>query len=102
SAFSPLPLFGAPDQKRALLDRLMQQYQQAAGRAAGLAGSAQAATTGAGQASTSVGMDFRHLRPFGGSSRLTGVLPNIGALLQSRLGPGGYGHAIAGIEGSAG
>lgn len=98
SAFSPLALSGASDQKRALIERLMEQYQQAAGRAAGLASGASAG--GAGQAATSVGMNFRHLRPFGGGSHLTGLLPNLGSILQQRLGPGGIGHAIAGIEGS--
>jgi len=93
SAFNPRSLFGASDQKKALLERLMQQYQQNAGRAAGLGASSPAGTGGA-------GLPASYTHPFGGLGHLTGPGPGLRADLLDQLGPGGWGRGIAGIESS--
>jgi hypothetical protein len=97
SAFNPRALFGASDQKRALLERLMQQYQQSASRASGLSAGASSATAGTG----GTGMPVAFTRPFGGTGHLTGPPSSLHTDLLDRLGPGGWGRGIAGIEASA-
>lgn len=81
------------DQKRALIQQLLDQYQAHAARAAGLAGVASGPATAAGLPSG---------RPFGGVGHVTAALPNLAQSLIQRLGPGGIGHPIAGIENSPG
>lgn len=83
SAFNPTALYGAPDQKRALLDRLMQQYQQAASRAAGLQGGAATPQVG--------GVSVARSHPFGGVGFLASPVANMSPQLRAQLGPGSIG-----------
>lgn len=93
SAFQPINVAAGQDQKRQLLAKLMDQYQQNAGRAAALSGAVPAV---AGVAS------LAHGRGPLGTGLVTGTLPNFGLALASLLGPGGVGHPIAGRESSIG
>lgn len=52
SAFSPMQPFGAPDQKQQLVGRLMEQYQEAASRASGIATADASAQPSLGNGST--------------------------------------------------
>lgn len=96
SAFQTINVSAGQDQKRQLLAKLMDQYQQNAGRAAALSGA-----TGAVSATNSVASLGRGQGHFG-TGLITGLLPNLGAALMARLGPGGIGHPIAGREGAVG
>lgn len=85
SVFNPMSFDGQPDQKRALLERLMQQYQEAASRSAGLAQSVGGATP------------FRMAHQFGGMGLHVGRPPVLPSSLIAQLGPGAInangGHA---------
>lgn len=76
SVFNPMSYGGQPDQKKALLDRLMQQYQEAAQRSAGLAQSVGGSTP------------FRMAHPFGGMGLHVGKPPVLPSSLIAQLGPG--------------
>ena len=93
-----MPLFAGPDQKQQLLEKLMQQYQENASRAAGLAASSQSASPGAVAGVASL----RDAHPFGGAGLLTHPVVNLAQALIARLGPGGVGHPIVGRESSPG
>lgn len=94
SVFSPMNVNAGQDQKKALLQQLLDQYQAHAQRAAGLAGAASGPAT-AGAVSPGA-------RPFGGVGHVTAALPNLAQSLIQRLGPGGFGRPIAGVENSGG
>jgi len=81
------------DQKKALIQQLLDQYQAHAARAAGLAGAASGPAIAASLPST---------RPFGGIGHVTAALPSLAQSLIERLGPGGFGRPIAGVENSPG
>lgn len=85
SVFNPMSFDGQPDQKKALLERLMQQYHEAASRSAGLAQSVGGATP------------FRMAHPFGGMGLHVGRPPVLPSALIAQLGPGAInasgGHA---------
>lgn len=97
SVFAPRSMVGGgPDQqKKALLQRLMEQYQQSASRASGLGGGQAGAPTVAG-----VGALGHLMRHFGGLGTVTGVNPLLRSDILSGLGPGGFGHGIPGTESS--
>lgn len=86
SAFAPINVAAGQEQKRQLLAKLMQQYQQNASRAAGMPGASQVGGTAA----------LPHNRFFGGTGRDASQMPNLAKTLIDRLGPGGYGHPIVG------
>lgn len=94
SVFNPTSLTGQPDQKKMLLERLMQQYQEMAGRAAGLQ-----------QAQSSVGgvvggTPFHAVHPFGGVGLVTALAHGLPADLIAKLGPGAIGTPSPGHTGS--
>ena len=85
SVFNPVSLTGQPDQKKALLDRLMQQYQEHASRAAGL-------MQGQSSLGGSVGSTpFHSVHPFGGMGLVTALAHALPPGLAARLGPGAIG-----------
>ena len=85
SVFNPISLTGQPDQKKALLDRLMQQYQEHASRAAGLqqSGSSFGGSVGA--------TPFHSVHPFGGMGLVTALAHALPPGLAAALGPGAIG-----------
>lgn len=99
SVFNPVSLTGQPDQKKALLERLMQQYQEHASRAAGLqqAGSSFGGPVGA--------TPFHSVHPFGGVGLVTALAHALPPGLAAALGPGAIGvpdprHSGGGIVGN--
>ncbi|MDE2098586.1 MAG: hypothetical protein KGL39_15130 [Patescibacteria group bacterium] len=90
-------LAAGQDQKQQLLQRLMEQYQANAARAAGLSGSQSMSSV-----ASLAGAAFPNSRPFGGTGWITETVPNLAATLMQRLGPGGIGHPIVGRESSSG
>lgn len=95
SVFAPMS-FGAGqnDQKKSLLDKLMQQYQEAASRAAGLS---QAQSLAGAVGST----PFHAQHPFGGLGLYTALAHVLPPELIARLGPGGIGIPSPGHSSSA-
>lgn len=90
SAFAPINVAAGLEQKRQLLQRLMQQYQAGAARAAGLASSQSAASAPAS------GAAFHASRPFGGvGNPVFSHIPNMVPGLAGRLGPGGTARPMA-------
>lgn len=90
SAFSPMALGGNQNQKQQLLRHLMDQFQQAASRAAGLAGQGASTTPGAG---------YHPPHPFGGSGLVVNPVRQLPSGLRNALGPGAIGTP-AGAESS--
>lgn len=108
SAFSPINVAAGSQQKKALLQRLMEQFQQNAARAAGMAaaGAAGGVPVTAGAAHHQFGGLGHITHPFvspgqGGGPPGLGRGAPLPPGLAAALGPGGLGHLIAGRSSSA-
>lgn len=93
SVFTPVNVAAPLDKKKALLQKLMEQYQSSASRASGL-------SRGVPQIA-GLGTAAHGGRPFGGGGLMTGLSPNLASALARLLGPGGFGHGIPGLDSSA-